>query len=197
MSTYPIIGFEVGFYLRLAWEPGVAQDTHSYSRHLIALKTIFTGKLTFFWFNLESKSKLRIFQWFSRGPQSKFEANRSRGSWVLIGQTNKKTDKQIYIETLKEGPNKCWYKRSDNLPPIPNSYIFATFNIFLTNKYSQSNLAQTWGQIEKKDERIKDYILLPSNCLRSRSLLLFWAVTKNLVSFKNVFNSSPVRCSLQ
>ena len=41
----------------------------------------------------------------SEFPQSKFEANRSRGSWVMIGKTNKQPDRQsnrkynfIYID---------------------------------------------------------------------------------------------------
>ena len=38
--------------------------------------------------------KLRAFPWFSRVTTSKFEANRSRGSLVMIGHTNKQTVKQ-------------------------------------------------------------------------------------------------------
>ena len=46
---------------------------------LITILTIFP--------NLKTKPK--TFQWFSRVPRSKFEANRSKGSWVMIGHANK------------------------------------------------------------------------------------------------------------
>ena len=49
----------------LAWEPSVAQDTHSYSRR-----------------------KLKTFLWFSRVPKSKFEANRFEG-FLSYDRTNK------------------------------------------------------------------------------------------------------------
>ena len=38
--------------------------------------------------------------WVSQVPESKFEANRSRGSWVMIGQT-KKTDIQTDTQRLE------------------------------------------------------------------------------------------------
>ena len=41
---------------------------------------------------LNLKTKLTTFPWFTRGPQSKFEANQSRVSWVMIGQTNRQTE---------------------------------------------------------------------------------------------------------
>ena len=41
------------------------------------------------WTHSNLKTKLRTFPLFSRVPQSKFEANRSRGSFVMIGHTNK------------------------------------------------------------------------------------------------------------
>ena len=47
------------------------------------------------------KTRPRTFPWFSWVPKSKFEANRSRGSWVMIRQTNKQTNWDynfIYVE---------------------------------------------------------------------------------------------------
>ena len=38
---------------------------------------------------LRTNFKLRTFSWLSRVPQSKFEANWSRGSRVMIRQTNR------------------------------------------------------------------------------------------------------------
>ena len=73
----------VTIYIQMqAWEPSVAQSTHT------------TQNL---------KTKLRTFPWFSRGPQSKFEANRSRGflSYDRTNiQTNKQTNRQTEIITL-------------------------------------------------------------------------------------------------
>ena len=51
------------------------------------------------------------FPWVSRVSQSKFEANRSRGSWVMIGQPNKQTNTQTeittsYIEMFQPWPLK-------------------------------------------------------------------------------------------
>ena len=40
---------------------------------------------------------LRTFPWFSQVPQSKFEANQSKGLWIMIGQTNKQTNRQVDI----------------------------------------------------------------------------------------------------
>ena len=40
------------------------------------------------------KTKLITFPWISRVTQSKFEANRSRDSLVMIGQTNRQKDEQ-------------------------------------------------------------------------------------------------------
>ena len=37
------------------------------------------------------QTKLRTFQWFYWVPQSKIEANRSRGYWVMFKQTNRQT----------------------------------------------------------------------------------------------------------
>jgi len=78
----------------LVWEPSAAQNT-SYPSSRPALERFY--RETKFWllksthstWNL--KTKLRTFPWVSRVSQSKFEANRPRGSWVMIGQTNKQT----------------------------------------------------------------------------------------------------------
>ena len=61
----------------------------------------FTEKVNFPYIIVDPlKTKLRTFLWISQVPQSKFEANRSRSSSVMIGQTNKQTPKQrlqLYI----------------------------------------------------------------------------------------------------
>ena len=48
---------------------------------------VFAGKLDFFF--ISGPTELRI-------SKSNLEANQSRGSWVMIGQTNRKTDKTNY-----------------------------------------------------------------------------------------------------
>ena len=48
---------------------------------------VFTLKI--FPINSEPKTKLRTFACVSQDTQSKFEANMSRGSWVMIGHPNK------------------------------------------------------------------------------------------------------------
>ena len=52
--------------------------------------------------NLESQNQAKkTFPLLSRVPQSKWEANRSKGYWDLIGQTNKQTeDTKTEITTL-------------------------------------------------------------------------------------------------
>ena len=91
-------------YIILAWIPSVAQVSKSYShRHL----NNFTGKLNF---RCNSRpTQLRIpkpspktFPWAFRVPQSKFEANRSRSFWIMVGQTNKHADRQTNRDTSLE-----------------------------------------------------------------------------------------------
>ena len=51
--------------------------------------------------NLESKNQFKnILVVLPSSPSSKFEANRSRGFWVMKGQTHKQTSRQIEITTL-------------------------------------------------------------------------------------------------
>ena len=53
----------------------------------------FTGKLNFRTHStLNLKTKLKTFPWFSQVPQSIFEANRLKGSRVMIEQTNIQRD---------------------------------------------------------------------------------------------------------
>ena len=40
---------------------------------------------------------IRAFPWFNRVSQSKFEENQSTGSWVMIGYTNKRTNRDYYF----------------------------------------------------------------------------------------------------
>jgi len=40
---------------------------------------------------------IRAFPWFNRVSQSKFEENQSTGSWVMIGYTNKQTNRDCYF----------------------------------------------------------------------------------------------------
>ena len=66
---------------------------------------------------------LGTFPWFIRVPQSTFEANRSRGSWVMFGQTNIQTNRDynfIYrcINRLPiNGEGVGFVKRYNLLPP--------------------------------------------------------------------------------
>ena len=83
----------------LAWAFSSAKETKSNSRRLPALEWFYREtrfslfKSTHSTKNL--KTKLRTFPRVSRVTQVKFEANLSRGSWVMIGQTNRQTDKKI------------------------------------------------------------------------------------------------------
>ena len=80
----------------LAWEPSAAKVTKSYSSRLPALERFYRETKFTLLKSIHStknlKTKLRTFQWVSRVPQSKCEANRSRGSWIMIGQTNRQTE---------------------------------------------------------------------------------------------------------
>ena len=68
------------------------QVAKSYSRRSTRTWTILPRNQIF---AIKVKTKLKTFPWVSRVPHSKFEANQSRGSWVMIGQINKQTEKQI------------------------------------------------------------------------------------------------------
>ena len=105
----------------IQWEPSVAQGTHNYSHCLPAL----CRKLRFELFSpmkvdplsllRHTYTQLRISkpskENFRGSPElSKFEANRSRGSWVIW--SNIKTNKQrlqLYIH--------WWDKRATRCPP--------------------------------------------------------------------------------
>jgi len=50
--------------------------------------------------NLVGLIRLRTLSWFYQVPQSKFVANRSRGSWVMIGHPNRQTNIQAEITTV-------------------------------------------------------------------------------------------------
>ena len=60
------------------------------------------------------KSALSTFPWFYRVPQSKVEANRTRGSWVMIGHTQKQTEiitlhhRYIICKNATQ-PVICWF----------------------------------------------------------------------------------------
>ena len=104
--TRTYLGIYWCFILKLDWEPSFAKVTKSYSRRLPALER-FYGETKFVMLkstNLTKnlKTKLRTFQWVFRVPQSKFEANRSRGYRVMIGQTKikRETDRQTENTTL-------------------------------------------------------------------------------------------------
>ena len=81
------------FYLKLGWEPSASHVAKNYSRRLPALERFYREskfsllKSTHSTKNL--KTKLRTFPFVSWVSQSKFWANRSRGFWVMIGQTNR------------------------------------------------------------------------------------------------------------
>ena len=56
---------------------------------------------------IESLNQAKTFLWVSQIFQSKFEANRSKGSWVMIGHTNRQTNRgynfiyiDIYIDNI-------------------------------------------------------------------------------------------------
>ena len=47
--------------------------------------------------NIKLNQAIRAFPWFNRVSQSKFEKNQSTGSWVMIGYTNKRTNRDYYF----------------------------------------------------------------------------------------------------
>ena len=91
-----------------------AQVTKSYLRRLPALARFYRetkfSLLNHDPLNLETFTKLRTFSWASRVPQSKFEANQSKGSEVMVGQTNRDYN-FIYIDF----PAYPWYFNNDRL----------------------------------------------------------------------------------
>ena len=78
------------------------------STHSSAVLTFIGYKQT----DKQSIIQLRTFPWFYRVPNSKLEANQSRGSWVMIGLTNKQTKiTNLYIYHIQYIPVKkyTWY----------------------------------------------------------------------------------------
>ena len=93
---YKFMGFQIFFPSQLYY----AQGTQSFSGRLPALgrklrfQLFFSKKYTHSTKDL--KPKLRNFPQVSREPQSKFEANRSKGPLVNVGQTNNQR-LQLYL----------------------------------------------------------------------------------------------------
>ena len=86
----------------LAWEPGAAHITRSYSLRLPSL--VLNHDFTYFSLlkSTHSTLNLRIIPWFSRLLQSKFVANRPNSPRVMIGHQNKQTDKQrlLHVKSI-------------------------------------------------------------------------------------------------
>ena len=88
----------------LAWAFSSTKVIKSYSRSLPALERFYRETKFSLFKSTHStkylKTKLKTFPWLSRETQIKFKANQSRGSGVMIGQTNRQTEKKrlhLYI----------------------------------------------------------------------------------------------------
>ena len=64
------------------------------------------GTLNCFFFStqlcLEFKIKQRTLSWVLRVPQSKFDANWSRGSWIMIEHTNQHQNRDYYFSYIED-----------------------------------------------------------------------------------------------
>ena len=120
-------------YLWLAWETHCCQGYKKLLPPFTHTCTILPGNQIFA-IKASSliilKTKLRTVPWASRVPQSKFEAIQSRGFWVMIGQTNRRSKKQrlqLYIMRcvffLFIFPSNCFVKLFWNLQ-FKNNYVF-------------------------------------------------------------------------
>ena len=73
LLTSSLFLFLIKLYCQLAWEPSVAQGTHSYSRHFPALffyrETSFRYKIRPTQLRNSKKIKLRKFPWAFRVPE--------------------------------------------------------------------------------------------------------------------------------
>ena len=73
-------------------------------------------------------TKLITFMWFSWVPKSKFKANRSRGSWVMIGPTNRDYN-FTYIHSINSWEptqlriSKSSWEHSRGSPEFPHKYL--------------------------------------------------------------------------
>ena len=92
-------------YDLLAWEPSPTRVTKSYSRRFTANERFYR----------ETK-----FSRVSRVPQSKFEANWSRGSWVMLGKANKQR-LQFYIYRYGTG---CSIKHGNSVTNSRSSLLW-------------------------------------------------------------------------
>ena len=80
-------------HTELSWGPSVTQLTlRPFTRFRKLLIQLFILRKVDS-LNLQSQAKLRTSQWIFQVPQSKFEANRSRGCRVMIGPTNKQAER--------------------------------------------------------------------------------------------------------
>ena len=88
-SNYKFRSFHVYVILDYTWKPTLAKVTDSYSRCLSTIGRSYRNLN----FRNTFSTKLRTFPWVSRVSQSKFKANWSRGSWDMIGQTNRQINR--------------------------------------------------------------------------------------------------------
>ena len=94
-----LYSFFIHFIKHYAWEPTAALVTKSYLCRLPALERFYRETKNFATkvdpHNLESQNQAKFIPvGLPRIPHLKCEADRSRGSRVMIGQTNKQTPKQ-------------------------------------------------------------------------------------------------------
>ena len=106
------VQFHKIFYTNLGTRRCPGYLTHS--RRLPRIWSILPGNNIFALkvdpLSFESKTRLRTFPWFSRVLQSKFKANRSRCSWVVIGQTGRQSETTtLYIYDSIKWPNSIKY----------------------------------------------------------------------------------------
>ena len=129
----------------LAWEPGAAHITRSYSLRLSSL--VLNHDFTYFSLlkSTHSTLNLRIIPWFSRLLQSKFVANRPNSPRLMIGHQNKQTDKQrlLHVKRISStniSPQEC----SENLHGVAKSFFPTLGNVIVRIHISQ--LVKTFSQ---------------------------------------------------
>ena len=83
------------------------------------------------------KTHLRTFPWVSRISQSKFEANRSRDSFVMIGLTDIQT---LYIQILAWEPRVAQVTKSYSrrLPALEQFYRETKFSLVKSTHATQN-----------------------------------------------------------
>ena len=149
-------------YDLLAWEPSATKVTKSYSRRLTANERFYR----------ETK-----FSRISRVPQSKFEANWSRGSWVMLGKTNKQR-LQFYIYRYGTG---CPIKHGNLVTNSRSSLLwisivrpdFKSQNIIMSARVDLMKRVKDWKDVSIMFPQDEQWIRTSLLCLYTAIFLFY------------------------